>query len=176
MTRRPATRTALVTIGLLTLSACVVDLSFDVKKSVAVQTAGAAAFSQNVLVNLSDYKEITDHKDNIKSLSLQSLDATVATVNSGNKATKVSGTLVLRKVLTDSSADLIVGNINDLPVAVGQKVTIKGTPALDAFLLQQIHDAGTFYVVVKDGTVDGAADAVVDLTLHVSIGYDAGIL
>ena len=54
MNRRTATRTIIVTLGLLTLAACVVNLSFDMKKTVQVQTnAGAANYSQNVLVQRS---------------------------------------------------------------------------------------------------------------------------
>lgn len=174
---RYATRTALSTLCLLTLAACVVNLSFSMKKTVAVQTqAGATNFSQSVLVNLSDYKEITDHKDNIKSFELGSVDATVASLGPANQAQHVSGTLVLRKVLTDSSNDVPVGAISNLPVAVGQTVSIKGTPALDAFLLQQLQQAGTFYAVITNGSVDGAADLTLDLNLHVSIGYDAGVI
>jgi hypothetical protein len=177
MTRRTATRTTLLSLGLMTLAACVVNLSFDMKKQVAVQTQGnATSFSQTVQVNLADYSQITDHKDNIKSFDLDSVDATVSAVNAGNKAIHVSGTLVLRTDPTDATHDVPVGSISNVIVAVGQTVNIKGTPALDAFLLQQLQTAGTFYAVITNGTVDGVADLVLDLNLHVSIGYDAGIL
>lgn len=178
MKRRTATRTALVTMGLLTLAACVVNISFEMKKPVAVQTpAGVTAFSQNVLVDLADYKEITDHKDSIKSFDLESVDATISAKNAPNKATKVSGTLVLRQVLTDAAHDVPVGSITDLLIEVGQSVKIPGSPALDAFLLQQLQSAGKFYAVITNGSLQGgAADVVLDLNLHVSIGYDAGIL
>ena len=177
MNRRTATRTTLATFALATLAACVVNLSFDMKKTVQVQTAaGATNYSQNVLVQLSDYKEIVDHKDNIKSFDLDSVDAKVSAIGANNHATKVSGKLVLRKVLTDASADVDVGSFTDVNVSVGQGVNIKGTPALDAFLLQQLQTAGTFYAVITNGTVDGQADVTLDLTMHVSIGYDAGIL
>src|SRR5947209_2386107 len=149
MNRRTATRTTLATLALATLAACVVNLSFDMKKAVQVQTgAGVTNFSQNVIVQLSDYKEITDHKDNIKSFDLDSVDAKVSSVGATNHATKVSGTLVLRKVLTDASADVAVGSFTDIPVQSGQSVNIKGTPALDAFLLDQLQHAGTFYAVI----------------------------
>jgi hypothetical protein len=178
MNRRTATRTALAVAAVATLAACVVNLSFDMKKSVQVQTnAGVTSYSQNVLVALSDYKEITDHKDNIKSFDLDSVDATVSGLGPNNHATKVSGTLVLRKVLTDDPAnDIPVGSFTNVSVQVGQSVNIKGTPALDAFLLQQLQTAGTFYAVITNGNVDGQADVTLDLTMHVSIGYDAGLL
>src|SRR6267142_746573 len=102
MNRRTATRTTFVTLGLLTLAACVVNLSFDMKKSVQVQTtAGVSNYSQNVLVQLSDYPEIVQHQKDIKSFDLDSVDATVTILGPNNHAQHVSGTLVLRKVLTD---------------------------------------------------------------------------
>jgi hypothetical protein len=184
MKRRTATRTALVTMGLLSLAACIVNLSFDMRKTVPIQTQGPASnFSQNVLVNLNDYKEITDHKDSIDSFSFDSVDATVTTINQANTATHVSGTLALRQTLTDTAHDVPVGSINNpAAIAVGWTMNIKGNPALDAFLLQQIKSAGaggsagTFYAVITNGSVDGVADLVLSLTLHVSIGYNAGVL
>src|SRR5438552_3864462 len=178
MNRRTATRTIIVTLGLLTLAACVVNLSFDMKKTVQVQTnAGATNYSQNVLVQLSDYKEIVDHQKDIKSFDLDSVDATVTAIGANNHATKVSGTLVLRKLLTDPPAnDIQVGSFTNVAVTVGQTVNIKGTPTLDAFLLDQLQHVGTFYAETPNGAVDGQADVTLELNLHVSIGYDAGIL
>jgi hypothetical protein len=180
MKRRTATRTALVTMGLLSLAACIVNLSFDMHKTVPIQTQGPASnFSQNVLVNLNDYQEIRDHKDSIDSFSV---DATVTTINTGNTAKHVSGTLALRQTLTDTAHDVPVGQLNAVPIVLNQSITIKGNAALDAFLLQQIKgagtggSAGTFYAVITNGTVDGVADLVLSLTLHVSIGYNAGVL
>ena len=79
MTRRIATRTTLVTLGLATLAACIVNLSFAMDKpSVALKSdAGTTNIAeQKILVDLGEYKEITDHKDNIKSLDLDYVDDT----------------------------------------------------------------------------------------------------
>jgi hypothetical protein len=185
MKRRTATRTVVVTMGLLSLAACIVNLSFDMQKSVHVQTTvGGAVAEQDVLVNLSDYKEITDHKDSVDSFSFDSVDATVTAINAANNTAKhVSGTLALRQTLTDTAHDVPVGSINNpAQLAVGWTQNIKGNAALDAFLLQQIKgagsggSAGTFYAVITNGAVDGVADLVLSLTLHVSIGYNAGVL
>jgi hypothetical protein len=175
---RNATRTVLVTIGLATLAACVVNLSFEMKKTFAVTSNPAAPTTISVaqLVDLSQYKEITDHKSSIKSLDLDYAEATVTSINaSTNRATKVSGSLKLRKVLTDPPAnDIKVGDLTNFPIVVGSTVKLNGNPTLDAFLLQQLQSAGTFYAVI-DGTVDGVADLVLDVNLHASIGYDAGL-
>lgn len=178
MNRRIATRSALVTLGLLTLAACVVNLSFAMDKpGVVLKTAGATSVSQqSILVNLADYKEITDHKDNIKSFDLDYVDVTITAVDPSNTASNVSGTITLRKNLTDPPAnDIVVGQVTALPIAVGQTTRISGKPELDAFLLQQLQSAGQFYAIVNGNVDHGAANVTVDLNLHVSIGYDAGV-
>jgi len=176
MTRR-SLRTALVMLGLCTLAACIVNLSFDMQKVVAVQSQpGVSSVSQSQLVNLSDYQEINDHKSSIKSLDLDSADVVVASLNADNKATTVTGTLKLRKSLSDPPAnDVLVGSLTNFSLAVNSKVNLPGSPALDAFLLQQLQTAGSFYVIV-DGNIDQApADLVLNVTLHASLGYDTGL-
>ena len=179
MTRRNATRGTLVTLGLLTLAACVVNLSFAIDKPGIELKSDAGANSitqQHILVNLADYKEVTDHKDNIKSFDLDYIDVTLTAVDASNTASSVTGTVSLRKKETDPAAnDIAVGSLTAFPLLVGQKLRISGTPALDAFLLQQLQSAGQFVVIVN-GTIDkGVANVTVDFNLHVSIGYDAGL-
>ena len=179
MTRR--TRLTLVTLGLAALAACVVNLSFAMDKPglVLKSQPGHLSISQQdggTLVNLADYKEITDHKDNIKSFDLDYVDVTITSVDSSNTAGSVTGSISLRRTLTDPPAnDIAVGSITALPLTQGQTVRISGTPALDAFLLQQLQDAGKFYVIVNGNIDHGVANVTVDLNLHVSIGYDAGL-
>jgi len=175
MKRRLVTRTALGTAALLALGACIVNLSFEMKKSLGLQSQAGGAVSQNVLVDLSQYKEITDHQNQIKSLDLDYAEVSVSKINPGNAAGKVSGTLKLRKSLTTPAVnDIKVGDLGDLTVQVGTTKRLNGTPELDAFLLQQLHEQGTFYAIV-DGAVDGAANLVLDVTLHASLGYDTGL-
>jgi hypothetical protein len=178
MNRRSATRITLVTLG-LALAACVVNLSFTMDKpSVQLKsTAGQTSIQQQAIpVTLSDYKEITDHKDNIKSFDLDYVDITITAVASDNTANTVTGSVALRKVLTDPAAnDISVGAITNLQLAVGKTVRISGTPALDAFLLQQLQTAGSFYVLINGSIDTGVADVTVDVNQHVSIGYDAGL-
>src|SRR5438270_13867442 len=179
MTRRIATRTTLWTLGLATLAACIVNLSFAMDKpQVALKSnAGTTKIAeQTILVDLGEYKEITDHKDNIKSLDLDYVDVTITSVGSGNTASTATGTVTLRKNLSDpASADIAVGSLTAFQLQQGKTVRINGTPALDAFLLQQLQNVGKFYVVVSGSIDHGAADVVLDLNLHASIGYDAGI-
>ena len=178
MTRRNATRTTLVTLGLLTLAACVVNLSFAIDKpGTVLKSDGTTSIAQqSILVNLADYKEITDHKNNIRSLDLDYIDVTLTAKDASTTANTVTGTVALRKTLTDPPAsDIQVGSLTAFPLLVGQKLRISGTPALDAFLLQQLQNAGQFYVIVSGAIDSGAANVTVDMNLHVSIGYDAGL-
>ena len=175
---RTATRTVLVTLGLLTLAACVVNLSFAIDKPGVVIKSDAGTTKvtqQSILVTLSDYKEVTDHKANIKSFDLDYVDVTLTAKDPTNTATSVTGTVVLRKTLSDASADVAVGTLTAFPLTVGSTVKISGTPALDAFLLQQLQSAGSFYVVINGAIDQGVANVTADFNLHASIGYDAGL-
>ena len=179
MTRRIATRTTLVTLGLATLAACIVNLSFAMDKPmVAIKSdAGTTNIGEHkILVDLGEYPEITEHKGNIKSLDLDFVDVTITSVGSGNTASTVNGKVTLRKNLTDpASADIAVGTLTAFQLQQGKTVRINGTPQLDQFLFEQLQNAGKFYVVVSGSIDHGAADVVADLNLHASIGYDAGI-
>lgn len=177
MTRRNATRSVLVTLSLTGLAACIVNLSFAMDKQVLLQSqGGATSVAQTVAVKLSDYSEITDHKQNIKSLDLDYVDVTILSVNPGNTAHTVSGTVSLRQNPGDPPAnDIPVGTITSLALQPQKTVRIAGTPTLDAFLLQQLQTSGTFYVVVNGNIDSGVADVTVDLNMHASIGYDAGL-
>jgi len=169
---KPSLRTAPGIAALLALTACIVNLSFDMKKSLALQSQTAGSVSQSVLVDLGQYQEVTDHKTQIKSLDLDYAEVTVSHV--AGKAATVSGTLKLRSSLSPGSTEIKVGDLGSLTLQVGTTKRLNGTPELDAFLLQQLHELGTFYAVI-DGTVDGAANVVLDVNLHASIGYDAGL-
>jgi hypothetical protein len=179
MNRRNATRTTLVTLGLASLAACIVNLSFAIDKpGVAIKSdPGVQTLTQQkILVDLGEYAEVRDHKNSIKSLDLDYLDVTVTAVGGGNSAATVTGTVTLRKSLTDPPAnDIPVGSLTAFQILQGKSVRIQGTPALDAFLLQQLQDVGKFYVIVSGSIDHGVADLTVDLNLHASIGYDAGV-
>ena len=174
MNRRLLSRLAVA--GLAGLSACVVNLSFERDQpNVALVSPAQGSATQSLLVNLGNYREVTEHKDNIKSLDLDYVDVTITRVNAANTAKVLNGTLALRRQLADPPAsDVKVGDLVNFAVTVNNTVRIQGNPALDAFLLEQLHNGGTFYVIAN-GTVDGAADMVLDLNLHASIGYDTGM-
>jgi hypothetical protein len=177
MNRRLLPRLALAFVCLAGISACVVNLSFDMDQpNVALVSPVAGSATQSIQVDLGKSREIAEHKDSIKSLDLDYVDVTVTKVNAGNQARLLNGTLALRRNAADPAVnDVKVGDLVNLPVVAGSTVRIQGNPALDAFLLEQLHNGGIFYVVAN-GTVDNKADMVLDLNLHASIGYDAGIL
>jgi hypothetical protein len=166
-------RARYLALGLFALSACIVNLTFNMRRSLPLQTQpGATAVSQNVLLDLSQYTEITEHKAQIRSLDLDYAEVTVGKINNANAATRITGTLKLRRSLI-GAPEVVVGTV-DLAIVNGTTKRLNGTPELDAFLLQQLHEQGTFYALL-DGASDGAADFVLDVDLHASIAYDAGL-
>jgi hypothetical protein len=154
------------------IAACTVNLSFTYPKSgVAVAITNATAVNQAIPLDLSTQKEIQDHKANVKDLTLDSLDATVTDVSSGSGVT-ITGQMTLRPGgATDASHDVVVGALTAVPVVKGTKVTLKGSPALDALVLSTIKGSGqaTAYIV---GSSTGTASFTLDLALHLSMAYE----
>ena len=99
---------------------------------------------------------------------------TITEVKQGNVAQNLAGTLTLRKDLGDPSTEVKVGDLQNFPVLAQSTKRIKGNPAVDAFLLERLHDGGKFYAIIS-GTTDGATDIVLDVLLHASMGYETGL-
>src|SRR5712672_582886 len=102
MGRRTAPRLALAAVGLVALAACVVNLSFDMNQAnLALQSGSAGPISQSVQIDLNSFPDVKAHQKDIKSLDLDSVDATITNVNTPNQARTLSLTLVLRKELSE---------------------------------------------------------------------------
>ncbi len=174
---RRASLLAMATLGLCSLAACVVNIAIDMQKTLVVQTdSSTTSVNQTQTINLNDYPDFVNHKGSIKSLDLDSADVTVASIDPSNHATKVSGTVTLRQNCSDAPAnDVSVGSLTNFPITVGSTTRLPGTPALDAFLMNQVNGAGIFCVVVN-GTIDAApVNVTLNVTLHASLGYDTGL-
>ena len=176
MSRR-AVRNTLLTLGLCTLAACVVNIAIDMQKNLVVQTDSVTtSVNQTQAINLNDYPDFVNHKSNVKSLDLDSADVTVATIDPSNHATKVSGTVVLRQNCSDAPAnDITVGTLTNFPITANSTTKLPGSAPLDTFLMNQVVGAGTFCVVVV-GSIDQApVNVTLSVTLHASLGYDTGL-
>ena len=168
MGRSTARRLAL---GLIALAACVVNLSFDMEQSgIALIAPSAGSATQSVLVDLGNSSDVRAHQKDIRSLDLDSADVTITDVKADNAAKTLSLTLWLRKNLEDAP----INDVQGFTVAPQGTRRIPGNPAVDAFLLERLHDGGKFYVIVA-GTTDAKTDLVLDLNLHASMGYDSGL-
>ncbi len=175
MARRKARPLALV-LAFAALAACVVNLSFDMdQKGLALITSGTGAVSQSALVDLGSYDDVRLHRNDIRSLDLESVDVTITEVKlATNTAKLLTLTLTLRKLFTDPPEnDVKIGELAAFQVLQNGTRRIGGNPQLDAFLLERVHDGGTFYLVVT-GSTDGKTDLVMDVNLHASMGYDTG--
>jgi hypothetical protein len=175
MVRRKARPLAIV-LGCVALAACVVDVSFDMdQKGLSLITPGAGVLSESVLVDLGTYNDVRSHRDDIRSLDLESIDVTITELKSDNAAKVLSGTLTMRKEYTDPPEnDVRIGDLTAFQIQQNGTRRIAGNPQIDAFLLERVHDGGTFYLVLN-GTTDGKTDIVMDVNLHASMGYDTGL-
>jgi hypothetical protein len=174
MGRRIVPRLALAVVCLGALAACVVNLSFDMDQpGLPLQSAGGS-ISQSTLVDLGNNSDVRAHQRDIRSLDLESVDVTITAINPANLAQVLSVTLSVRKDLADPSTDVKIGDLQNFQVVLNGTRRMNGNPALDAFLLERLHDGGKFYLLVS-GTTDARTDLVLDVILHASMGYDTGL-
>jgi hypothetical protein len=175
MNRRVIPRLALAAVCLAALVACVVNLSFDMDQpGLALQAGAGGPISQWTLVDLGNNSDVRAHQRDIQSLDLESVDVTVTAVNAANLAQVLSATLSLRKDLADPSTDVKIGDLQGFQAVKNEHRRLNGNPALDAFLLERLHDGGKFYLLVS-GTTDARTDLVLDVVLHASMGYNTGL-
>lgn len=144
---------------------CAATIPFDVQRDVPVQ-APAGAFETVQAVDLSTEPDLWDRRDDVDGLTVDRIRVEVAGVNVGNAATTAHLTLAFRPdgAPADGSADVAIGEVPALALALGAAAEVEGTPALNAFLEEILRGSGRFGVVVEAG-LDGAAD----LTLSVRI-------
>ena len=172
---RPTARLLLPLAGLAALAGCVVNLSFDMNQTVALDAVGTSVSTVQPF-DLGQYPEVQQHKNEVQSLGLDSVDLLVTAVATANKANSVSGTLALRPDgATDASHDVQVGVLTNVSTAQGTRLHIPGNPAVDAFLLSVIKGSGKFSAVIAGTTTPGEAHITVQATLHASLGYGSGL-
>ena len=160
---------------LLAVVACAVDIAFDMTRDIPIDATGTSVNSV-VAVDLAQYQLVQDHKGNVQALQLQSVDVKVTAIAISNKATSVSGTLSLRPASAiDATQDVAVGTLTNVPIVLLTKVTLPGSAALDAFLLQQIKGDGKFSAVISGSTAGGEAHLTINAVMHASMSYGTGL-
>ncbi len=164
-------RLALAAAVLPILTACTATVPIDLSEQVSLQSPGGA-FNRVQDVDLSTVSAVWSRRDSIDAISLDEVTATVVSIGSGHAASQVSLTLAFRAegAPADGSQDLPVGTLSDLPFSPGASVAIPGSAALDAFLMQVLHGSGHL-TVVASGTLAGAANAVLEVSLKGSAAY-----
>lgn|GEM_PF-6212688 len=160
------------------LAACVVDLNFSYTQSgLVVDTATAGnAIDTTVPVDLSGQSDISSHLGNIQSLSLNTMDITVVSLQSDNTVATLAGSVYLRDDSGQgSSNDVLVGTIGSpTPFAISANATahFTGNAALDAFVLKVAKGSRKFNVVIKGTTTGGTqAHFTVNVAVAMSLGY-----
>src|SRR5207237_9648572 len=129
MGRRIVRRLALAGVCLAALAACVVNLSFDRDQpGVPLVTAAAGAASTSTLIDLGNSNDIRTHRNDIRSLDLESVDVFITEIKTDNQAAKLSGTLTLRKDLGDPSTEVKIGDLPSFSVEPQGWKRIKGNP------------------------------------------------
>jgi hypothetical protein len=163
-------RLLLAAAALPVLTACTAIVPIDVTRQVPVESSGTS-FSANQVIDFAQQPDVWSHRDNIDAISIDDVTATVISVGDGHLATSVTVTVSFRPDgATDAGHDLQVGTFPALAFQLGSTVTLHGSAALDAFLLDALKGSGKF-TAFASGALDGAANAVVEVRLKGSAAY-----
>ncbi len=164
-------RLALAAAALPLLAACTAVVPVDLRRDVTLESPGGA-FTAAQEIDLTTVAAVWSRRDDIDAVSVDELHATVTWVGPGHQAAAVSLAIAFRPdgAPADGSQDLQAGTLAGLPLTAGGEVTLHGSPALDAFLLDALHGSGRF-TAIASGTLDGAANAVIELHLLGSASY-----
>ncbi|MBS2021406.1 MAG: hypothetical protein JST92_03285 [Deltaproteobacteria bacterium] len=174
MTR--TSRIARTAAGLLILGAavaCTFNITFDQDKSITVDANGTA-LSQVQAIDLSTQPDVQAHKANVKSLDLNQAILTITAVDALNTWATVTGSVALRPDgLTDSSQDVAVGSLTNFAITQGNTVTLQGSTALDAFVLNAVKGTGKFQIVITGSTTGGQVGKfTIDAKLKLAMEYE----
>jgi hypothetical protein len=164
-------RAALAASTLSLLSACTASIPIDVTRDVTLQ-APAGSFDATQVIDLSTESALWSHRSDVDGVSIDEVTATVVSLGSAHTATSATLSLSFRPdgAPADGSQDLLVGSFGRLAFVPGTTVSLPGSAELDALLLSVVKGSGAFSAVAK-GTVDGEADAVIELGLTGRLAY-----
>jgi hypothetical protein len=152
------------------LSGCEASIDWSFVKDLLVDTT-QTSITTSVPVDLTQYSEVQQHKTNVTHFNLTNAVITVKNIGAANKATKVTGTVVLHPTgAVDASQDVTVGSLNNYPIGATSTLTLPGNAKLDTFLTNQIKGPGKFDVLIT-GTTDGEAHFTLGARLNVNLGY-----
>lgn len=166
-----ALRTALVAALLPLLPACTATVPFDLSDRALLQSPGGS-FALQQPVDLTAVPALWSHRDDIDTVSVDEVRATVISLGATHRAAEVTLQVALRPdgAPPDGSQDVPVGAMLGLPFAEGAAATLPGSAAVDALLEGALHGSGRFTVVVT-GSLSDLADAVLELELLGSASY-----
>jgi hypothetical protein len=164
-------RRALAAALLPALTACTAVVPVDLTRDLTLESPGGS-FTALQVVDLSAEPALWSRRDQIDAVSVDEIAATVRSVGPGNQAASVTLSVAFRPdgAPADGSRDLQAGSLGGLPLVAGQSVTLAGSAALDAFLLDALHGGGRLTVVLS-GALTGPSDALVELHLRGSAAY-----
>jgi len=161
---------ALALVASLAFTGCGGTVDFSIDEMLTVDSnvnAGTAMVSVDLAAEAG---KAWKQRDKIDSVTVDQGEATVATVNAGNVATTVGGSIWLLPdgaTQTTDSGTVLVGSWTGEPVTQGHFIALTPSPALDAFVKNAFSGSGKFSMLATGAGAGGARLAV---TLHVVLG------
>lgn len=147
-------------------------LNFDIMRGLSVDATDTSVNSVLLVDDLAKDSDVQSFKSGIKSIDL-TMDAKVTSVGTDNKATTLTGKLALRPKAgaTDGSQDVLIGQVDKLPLTSGSSLSLPSNAALNTFLVDTVKGEGSFQVVLVGNSDAGPTKFAYDVNLHLLITY-----
>jgi hypothetical protein len=154
------------------LTGCKQSSAFNQTEVIVVNATGTS-FSGEQVVDLSTIGVAWSHRSKVTSLSIESIEATIVSLEAGNAATTGSGTLALRAdgAPADGSQDVAVGSLTNAAIAPGTAYVVQGVAQVSTLLYDALKGSGKFTTIATGSANASPVRFTVDITIHAKVSY-----
>jgi hypothetical protein len=171
MTRLNALSGAAVALAAsLALTGCGGTVDFTIDEMIDVDSTVNSGETLALVDLAAEAGKAWNRRDKISSVTVETAEVTVATINAGNEATQISGSVWLLPEGATKATDpgaVAIGTWTNQFIQVNSVIALVPTEALNAFVKDTFNGSGKFGVLAIG---EGTGGARLACTLHVVLG------
>lgn len=152
----------------VTAAGCNLDHEFDIRKTVAVDSTGAATVEPVDLRAIAG--DAWSERDKIKDVEVKFAHATITSVSAGNTAPSGSGTASLRRTASPTD-EVTFAEATSLPIEVGQRYDAMNLGPLGRLVERSLDGDGKLDVVASGTADSGEAEFDAEIVIRVRVTF-----
>jgi len=156
----------IATFAALALTGCGGNVDFSITRTFDVDSDVGAGRATDEIDLPADAGRAWKERNHIDRITIRGVTAEVISVNAGNAATSITGTVWLHETGDANQANWVQVGPQTATLQAGEILTLDPSPELDDFLLTQLRNDGQFTIVAEGATAGGDRVAA---TLRVTI-------